>query len=100
MYSGSQSARQGLKLADMEKFRIVEMPFRLFDSPFRQILDQGFDLGSGNPAALFALGIDAYRLFDHWRLLPSLESLRGATGAARRWRWRTHPAPPVLGSGG
>ena len=80
VYSGSQSARQGLKLADMEKFRIVEMPFRLFDSPFRQILDQGFDLGSGNPAALFALGIDAYRLFDHWRLLPSLESLRGATG--------------------
>ena len=80
VYSGSQSVREALQFADMENFRILEMPFRLFDSPFKEILDQGFDLGSGNPASLFALGIDAYRLFDHWRLLPSLHSLRGATG--------------------
>ena len=80
VYSGSQSVRQALKFTDMENFRIVEMPFRLFDSPFKKFLDQGFDLGSGNSASLFALGIDAYRLFDHWRLLPGLESLRGATG--------------------
>ena len=80
VYSGSQSVRQALKFTDMENFRIVEMPFRLCDSPFKKFLDQGFDLGSGNSASLFALGIDAYRLFDHWRLLPGLESLRGATG--------------------
>ena len=80
VYSGSQSVRQALRFADMEKFHIVEMPFRLLNNPFKRIFDQGFDLGSGNPASLFALGIDAYRLFDHWRLLSSLEPLRGATG--------------------
>lgn len=80
VYSSSQSARQALRFDDMEKFRILETPFRLFDSPLRKVLGQAFDLNSGNLASLFALGVDAYRLFDHWALLPSLESLRGATG--------------------
>ena len=80
VYSGSQSARQALRFDDMEQFRILETPFRLLDSPLKEVLNQAFDLNSGNLASLFALGLDAYRLFDHWALLPSLESLRGATG--------------------
>lgn len=97
IYASSQSVRGAAKFAELEGFKVAEMPFRLSSGPLEDALAQGFR-HSANLSSLFALGIDAYRLFDHWPLLPAAESLRGATGIltpgedgriGRRLAWAT-----------
>ena len=80
IYASSQSVRNASTFAELEGFNVAEMPFRLSSGPLNEALAKGFRLDSGNLVSLFALGIDAYRLFDHWPLLAATQALRGATG--------------------
>lgn len=119
IYASSQSVRGAAKFAELEGFNVAEMPFRLSSGPLNDALAQGFRLSSSDLTALFALGIDAYRLFDHWPLLAAAEPLQGATGVlipgedgriGRRLAWatvtngrlhalpETRPAPGIAGA--
>lgn len=86
IYASSQSTRnrQGdgnaARVGDLEGFRIVQLPFDLDGEPQREALGQAFRPRTGSQTALFALGLDAYRLFDHWPLLAAGAILQGATG--------------------
>ena len=70
IYASSQSVRNASTFAELEGFNVAEMPFRLSSGPLNEALAKGFRLDSGNLVSLFALGIDAYRLFDHCRCWP------------------------------
>ena len=83
VYASSQSVRGAGRLGDLEGFQVAELPFRLHRGPLHQAFTEAFDLLDADLADLFALGIDAYRLFDHWHLLSASEPLRGATGTLR-----------------
>ena len=80
VYASSQSVRGAGRLGELEGFQVAELPFRLHQGPLHQAFTEAFEPQDANLADLFALGIDAYRLFDHWRLLNTGEPLRGATG--------------------
>ena len=80
VYASSQSVRGAGRLGDLEGFQVAELPFRLHRGPLHQAFSQAFGPQDANMTALFALGIDAYRLFDHWSLLSASEPVRGATG--------------------
>ncbi len=83
VYASSQSVRGARRLGDLEGFQVAELPFRLHPGPLHQAFSEVFDPQDANLTALFALGIDAYRLFDHWSLLSAGDPLRGATGTLR-----------------
>ncbi len=80
VYASSQSVRGAGQLGDLAGFQVAELPFRLNPGPLHQAFSEAFDAPDASMTALFALGIDAYRLFDHWRLLSPSDPLRGATG--------------------
>ena len=86
VYASSQSTRslQGngvaAGIADLEGFRVAQLPFQLDRGLLREALSQVFKPQTANQTALFALGLDAYRLFDHWPLLRAGTVLQGATG--------------------
>ena len=83
VYASSQSVRGAGQLGDLEGFEVAELPFRLHPGPLHRAFSEAFDPHDANLTALFALGIDAYRLFDHWSLLSTSDPLRGATGTLR-----------------
>lgn len=83
VYASSQSVRSAGQLGDLEGFEVAELPFRLHPGPLHRAFSEAFDPHDANLTALFALGIDAYRLFDHWSLLSASDPLRGATGTLR-----------------
>ena len=83
VYASSQSVRGARRLGDLEGFQVAELPFRLHPGPLHQAFSEVFDPQDANLTALFALGIDAYRLLDHWSLLNADDPLRGATGTLR-----------------
>ena len=83
VYASSQSVRGASRLGDLEGFQVAELPFRLHPGPLHQAFSKVFDPQDANLTALFALGIDAYRLLDHWSLLSAGDPLRGATGTLR-----------------
>ena len=83
VYASSQSVRGVGRLGDLDGFQVAELPFRLHPGPLHRAFSEAFDPRDANLTALFALGIDAYRLFDHWRLLSTSDPLRGATGTLR-----------------
>ena len=83
VYASSQSVRGARRLGDLEGFQVAELPFRLHPGPLHQAFSEAFDPQDANLTALFALGIDAYRLLDHWSLLSAGDPLRGATGTLR-----------------
>ena len=83
VYASSQSVRGARRLGDLEGFQVAELPFRLHPGPLHQAFSEVFDPQDANLTALFALGIDAYRLLDHWSLLSAGDPLRGATGTLR-----------------
>ncbi|MYK27215.1 MAG: penicillin-binding protein activator [Gammaproteobacteria bacterium] len=83
VYASSQSVRGAGRLGDLEGFQVAELPFRLHPGPLHRAFSEAFDPHDANLTALFALGIDAYRLFDHWSLLSASDPLRGATGTLR-----------------
>ena len=83
VYASSQSVRGAGRLGELEGFQVAELPFQLHRGPLHQAFTQAFDPIDANLTALFALGIDAYRLFDHWHLLSSSDPLPGATGTLR-----------------
>ena len=83
VYASSQSVRGAGRLGDLEGFQVAELPFRLHPGPLHRAFSGAFDPHDANLTALFALGIDAYQLFDHWSLLSASDPLRGATGTLR-----------------
>ena len=83
VYASSQSVRGAGRLGDLEGFQVAELPFRLHPGPLNRAFYEAFDPRDASLTALFALGIDAYRLFDHWSLLSAGDPLRGATGTLR-----------------
>ena len=83
VYASSQSVRGAGRLRDLEGFQVAELPFRLRSGALHQAFTQAFEQADANLTALFALGIDAYRLLDHWSLIRVGEPLQGATGALR-----------------
>ena len=83
VYASSQSVRGAERLGDLEGFQVAELPFQLHPGPLQRAFSEAFGPRDANLTALFALGIDAYRLFDHWSLISASEPLRGATGALR-----------------
>ncbi len=80
VYASSQSVRNATEFDRAEAFHVVETPFRLRSSPLHSAFAEAFDFDVTNLASLFALGVDAYRLMNHWRLLSLAEPLVGATG--------------------
>ena len=89
VYASSQSTRSSQSggtaahLIDLEGFRIAELPLQLNRGPLREALAQVLKPQTANQTALFALGLDAYRLLDHWPLLTPSTTLQGATGMLR-----------------
>ena len=83
VYASSQSVRGAGRLGDLDGFQVAELPFRLNPGPLHRAFSEAVGPRDANLTALFALGIDAYRLFDHWSLLSSSDPLRGATGTLR-----------------
>ena len=83
VYASSQSVRGAARLGDLEGFQVAELPFRLHPGPLHRAFSEAFGSHDANLTDLFALGIDAYRLFDHWSLLSAGDPLRGATGTLR-----------------
>jgi len=83
VYASSQSVRGAGRLGDLEGFQVAELPFQLHRGPLHQAFSWAFAPRTADLTALFALGIDAYRLFDHWSLLSAGDPLRGATGTLR-----------------
>lgn len=83
VYASSQSVRGAGRLGDLEGFQVAELPFRLYLGPLHRAFSEAFASHDANLTDLFALGIDAYRLFDHWSLLSAGDPLRGATGTLR-----------------
>ena len=83
VYASSQSVRGAGRLGDLEGYQVAELPFLLHPGPLHRAFSESLDPQDANLTALFALGIDAYRLFDHWSLLSASDPLRGATGTLR-----------------
>ena len=81
VYASSQSVRSPSALEELNGFQISEMPFQLNADGLSRVVKQTFDLGSSNVAAFYALGIDAWRILNHWRKMAGGESIQGATGA-------------------
>lgn len=80
VYASSQSARNPSALEELDGFQIAEMPFQLNANGLSKAVQQAFDLGSGDVAAFYALGIDAWRILNRWRQMAGGESVQGATG--------------------
>ncbi len=83
VYASSQSVRNADSLVDLAGFEVADIPFLLQSEAFADVSDAMPDANRGNLGGFFALGLDAYRVFDYWPLLRVDEPLPGATGLLR-----------------
>ncbi len=65
---------------DLDGVRFCDIPWRLLDSDLRQSIERHAPGARGTQGALYALGIDAWRLHDRLDLLADGVRLFGATG--------------------
>ena len=80
VYASSQSVRNPSALEELNGFQIAEMPFQMNADELSRAVRQAFGLGSGNVAAFYALGIDAWRILKRWRQMAGGQPIQGATG--------------------
>lgn len=80
VYASSQSVRAASALDELNGFQVAELPFNLRNDPLWNAVRQAFNGRRGNTAALHALGVDAYRIVNHWEWVAHGEPLYGATG--------------------
>ncbi len=82
IYASSQAARDVRDRGDLELLRICDMPWRLFPPEIKAQMREAFPNNRGTADALFAFGLDAYRLANQMaRLTASKDSrIMGVTG--------------------
>ena len=82
IYASSQAARDVRDQGDLELLRICDMPWRLFPPEIKPQMREAFPNNRGTRDALFAFGLDAYRLVNQMsRLTASTDSrIMGITG--------------------
>ncbi len=84
VYASSQSVRgnQVRALDVLNGFRVCELPWQLFDDPLYVAMAEAFALRSNPFTALFALGVDAFRVSDRLPTFTRSASahLLGSTG--------------------
>jgi uncharacterized protein len=84
VYATAQAAgtSTGAELADLNGFRLTELPWQVYPSSLRAGVDAAFGLVGSALAPLYALGVDAYRVADRAELLTSVAGggLFGETG--------------------
>ena len=82
IYASSQAGRDVPNREDLELLRICDMPWRLFPPPMKAEMREAFPNHRGTADALFAFGLDAYRLVNQMsRLTASPDSrIMGSTG--------------------
>ena len=84
VYASSQSARTTDGLSELDGFHISAMPFNLDEDALASSLKQNFDVAGSNVGALYALGIDAYRVSDRWQHFAiENDQIYGSTGRLR-----------------
>ena len=85
IYASSQAARDVPNLDDLELLRICDMPWRLHPPKFKSQMREAFPNHRGAADALFAFGLDAYRLINQSsRLIKSADGrIMGSTGILR-----------------
>ena len=82
IYASSQAGRDVTNQDDLELLRICDMPWRLYPPKIKAELREAFPNNRGTADALFAFGLDAYRLVNQMsRLTASTDSrIMGSTG--------------------
>jgi len=82
VYASSQAGRDVPNREDLELLRICDMPWRLYPPAIKADLREAFPNNRGTRDALFAFGLDAYRLVNQMsRLTASTDSrIMGSTG--------------------
>jgi uncharacterized protein len=84
IYATSQAAGVATRaeLAELNGFRLTELPWRVYPSTVRDEVYAAFANAGSNLSPLYALGVDAYRLADRVDLLASNSTgaLLGETG--------------------
>lgn len=82
VYTGVTATSQD---SDLNGIRFCDMPWRISDDPIKAQMQKGLSGASGNLSTLFALGVDAYRLYPRLGLLlaHSDSQYYGVTGALR-----------------
>ena len=82
IYASSQAGRDVTNQDDLELLRICDMPWRLYPPEIKTELREAFPNNRGTADALFAFGLDAYRLVNQMsRLTASTDSrIMGSTG--------------------
>ena len=82
IYASSQAGRDVPNREDLELVRICDMPWRLYPPQMKAEMRQAFPNNRGTADALFAFGLDAYRLVNQMsRLTASSDSrIMGSTG--------------------
>ena len=85
IYASSQAARDVREQGDLELLRICDMPWRLFPPEIKAQMREAFPNNRGTRDALFAFGLDAYRLVNQMsRLTASTDSrIMGVTGTLK-----------------
>jgi outer membrane PBP1 activator LpoA protein len=84
VYATSQTVRGASpeRLRELAGFHVAELPWFALDTPSFRSLDDAFDLQGSPFAALYALGVDAFRLAERAPLIldGGLTELLGSTG--------------------
>ena len=84
VYATSQTVRGASpeRLRDLAGFRVSELPWFALETPSYRALDDAFALAGSPFAALYALGVDAFRLAERLPLVldGSMTELLGSTG--------------------
>jgi hypothetical protein len=84
VYATSQTVRGATpgRLRELNGFRVSELPWFTLDEQSYQSLNEAFDLAGSPFAALYALGVDAFRLADRAPLILDghFTELLGSTG--------------------
>jgi outer membrane PBP1 activator LpoA protein len=77
----TQGATHGLS-HELDGVRLTQMPWRVFPDPVRDALEHALPGAQGDLDALYALGVDAYRIMDRAGSLAASSSTQilGATG--------------------
>jgi len=83
VYATSQAAGGATpgELAELDGFRLTELPWQVYPSALRDEVEAAFAAGRSSLGPLYALGVDAYRLADRaGSMLEHATALLGATG--------------------
>lgn len=82
IYASSQAGRDVPNHDDLELLRICDMPWRLYPPQMKAEMREAFPNNRGTADALFAFGLDAYRLVNQMsRLTASTDGrIMGSTG--------------------